>query len=234
MNSRTIGQIFVWLVGVTLCSRGFAQQYPSVDGRQNPLSQMSPVGMAAEWSRGLGIDRPPYFQPVQLSLPDGCQLAVYHGPQRAPVELSKPGQVSLLVGQTYRYLVTGVADFPGVEFYPSVELIDRLHPPAGQADQFPVTLELTAEEFELAAKGRLITKVVYLEQPDRVPTASLESATRTIDLPPTENAIAHADVLGRPIAIVRLGGRTPDPHRPDPQFFGMGAPVRLGPTPRAE
>ncbi|MDX1968199.1 MAG: hypothetical protein SFV23_13570, partial [Planctomycetaceae bacterium] len=47
------------------------------------------------------------------------------------------------------------------------------------------------------------------------------------------NAIAEADLLGRPIAIVRLGGRTPDPNSPDVQFWGPLAPVRLTEMPLA-
>ena len=44
---------------------------------------------------------------------------------------------------------------------------------------------------------------------------------------------------GRPVAIVRLGGRTPDLARPEPGFYGDPAPIAvvpevIGPQPAAD
>lgn len=203
-----------------------AQQYPPVGGRQFPLNQMSPPGTAAQWAINAGKVAPNYLQPIRVTLPQDGKVTFYESVER-PVELAAPAQAALLVGRMYRLKVTGMDDFPGVEFFPSIELIDRLHPPLGREEDFPVDFEFTTEEFEWAANGRLITKVIYLEQPDRVPTELLERTPRITTIEPSRNALAEADALGRPMAIVRLGGRTPDPHRPDPAFFGPGGPVRV-------
>ena len=203
-----------------------AQQYPPVGDRQYPLNQMTPPGTAAQWAVNAGRVAPNSFQPVRVALPSPGKVTFYETWDR-PVELEAPAQAGLLVGRMYRLKITGLEDFEGVEFFPSIELIDRLHPPAGREEDFPVDFEFTTEEFEWAAKGRLITKVVYLEQPERVPTLLLEQTPRITTIEPSRNALAEADALGRPMAIVRLGGRTPDPHRPDPTFFGSGGPVRV-------
>lgn len=203
-----------------------AQQYPPVGDRQFPLNQMSPPGTAAQWAVNAGRVTPNYFQPVRVSLPQAGTVTFYESQER-PVSLEAPAQAGLIVGRSYRLKVSGLEDFPGVDFFPSIELIDRLHPPAGREEDFPVTFEFTSEEFEWAAKGRLVTKVVYLEQPQRVPTALLERTPRIITLEPSRNVLAEADSLGRPVAIVRLGGRMPDPHRPDPAFYGPGGPIRI-------
>jgi hypothetical protein len=214
-----------------------AQQYPPVDGRQFPLNQMTPPGTMAQWAINAGRITPNYFQPVLINLPQNGTVTFYESMDR-PVAMQAPAQAGLIVGRSYRLKISGLADFPGVEFFPSIELVDRLHPPSGREEDFPVTFEFTSEEFEWAADGRLVTKVVYLEQPQRVPATLLEHTPRIITMEPSRNVLAEADSLGRPMAIVRLGGRMPDPHRPDPSFFGPGGPVRVvarpvpsGPTP---
>lgn len=203
-----------------------AQQYPPVDGRQFPLNQMSPPGMSAQWATNIGRAKPAHFQPVRVILPAAGSVTFYEAANR-PIELAAPAQAGLLVGNVYRLKVSGLEDFPGVDFYPSIELMDRLHPPTGREEDFPIDFEFTPEEFEWAANGRLVTKVIYLEQPERVPTVILDSLQRIQTIEPSRNALAEADSLGRPMAIVRLGGRTPDPLRPDPQFFGPGGPIRV-------
>ena len=205
----------------------FAQQMPSVNGRQFPLNQMTPPGTAAYWAVQLGRATPEYFQPVRVSLPTSGTVTFFEGAPDRAHDLAAPGQASLLVGRMYRLRISGMPEFPGVDFFPSIELIDRLHPPAGKAEEFPIEFELTTEEFEWAASGRLMTKVVYLEQPNRVPATSLDTKERIKTVEPFQNAIAEADLLGRPVAIVRLGGRTPDPNLPELAFFGPGGPIRI-------
>ena len=208
-------------------SHAAAQQYPSVGGRQFPLNQMTPPGTAAQWAVNVGKANPEYFQPVRVSLPSAGLVTFYEGPQARSYDVTSPAQASLIVGRIYRLRVSAMPEFPGVDFFPSIEVIDRLHPPACHVEDFPIEFALTTEEFEWAANGRLVTKVIYLEQPDRVPVANLESTQRITTIEPSHNALAEADLLGRPVAIVRLGGRTPDPNQPDPIFFGPGGPVKV-------
>lgn len=206
-----------------------AQTYPSINGRQYPLSQSTPPGVAGQWANQLGRGVPAYFQPVRVSLPTSGKVTWYDQSVRRPMTFAAPAQADMLVGPVYRLRITEVPELPGQEFYPTIEVVDRLHPPAGHEQKFPVDVELTLEELEWAAQGRMITKVVYLEQPDAIPTRLVDANPRIIDLPPSQNAVAEADALGRPIAIVRIGGRTPDPHYPeDPAFFGECPPVRVG------
>lgn len=224
------------IVGRPDCA--LAQQTRSVQGRHFPLNQYTLPGVAAEWATNAGHATPGWFQPVKVSLPSTGQVTFFDGHPSRPVTQPAPAQAALLVGRMYRFCVSDLPEFPGQEFWPSLELIDQLHPPVGQIDRFPMTFELTEEELDMAVNGRLVTKVIYLEQPDRVPLANLEPGPRIIDIGPSQNPLAEADLLGRPVAILRIGGRTPDPQHPDPQFFGPGFPVRLrvdspAPTPAA-
>lgn len=208
-------------------SQAVAQQYPAVGGRQFPLNQMSPPGMAAHWAAQVGKATPEYFQPVRINLPSAGLVTFYEGAQSRSYDVLSPSQVSLIVGRVYRLKISALPEFPGVDFYPSIELIDRLHPPACNVEDFPIEFEFTEEEFEWAAAGRLVTKVVYLEQPDRVPAPLADAKQRITTMEPWNNVLAEADLLGRPMAIVRMGGRTPDPNQPDPLFFGPGGPVKV-------
>ena len=223
--------LILWLSLITTltlpCGKVAAQQFPSVNGRQFPVNQMSPPGTAAQWAANSGRGNLEYFQPVRVSLPTKGLVTYYEGSPHRSYDVKAPAQASLVVGQMYRMRISGMPEFPGVEFYPSIELIDRLHPPTCQVEDFPIEFELTEEEFEWAANGRLVTKVIYLEQPERVPVTLLDEKQRITTIEPSQNAIAEADMLGRPVAIIRLGGRTPDPNQPDPRFFGPGGPIKV-------
>ena len=203
-----------------------AQQKPPADNRYYPLNQMSPSGVVSDWARKSGQITGEYFQPVKVVLPSTARVTFYEGSVERPHELAAPAQISLVVGHSYRLKISDVPEFPSIDFYPSIELIDRLHPPAGQVEKFPVEIELTEEELEWARDGRMMTKVVYLEQPNRIPVTMLAMDARIKTIEPRKNVIAEADDLGRPIAIVRIGGRTPDPNQPDPAFYGPGGPIR--------
>jgi hypothetical protein len=62
--------------------------------------------------------------------------------------------VGLQIGPVYRFKVTEVPGQPGVEVFPTVEMVDRMYPPPGQSLRFPVPVELTQQELEMAAEGR--------------------------------------------------------------------------------
>jgi hypothetical protein len=235
---RTRHGLFGWFTAsliVSWCvSPAGAQQYPSVDGRQFLVTPRTAPGVAGQWALQAGQVPAYALQAVRIALPTAGQVTFYPAGPQSGIDVVAPAQAHILVGQVYRLRISQLPEYPGLELYPSVELISRLHPPPGQADRFPVIIELLDEEIRWAAEGRMITKVVYLEQPNRVLTQHLNGELRVTDVPPSQNAVAEADVLGRPIAIVRLGGRTPDRFHPDPAFFGPGGVVNVTATPPAE
>jgi len=209
-----------------------AQQFKGIEGRYHPLNQRTPPGMSGYWMGAIRPDFRGYFQQVKINLPTRGKVTAFDGPQRR--ELTKTGslQAGFLVGQTYRLKLTGLPEFPGEELYPSIELIDRLHPPAGKAQQFPVPVEITADEIALARQGKLVTKVIYLEQPQLASPTGPHKKMLTETLNPDQNILAEADRRGRPMLILRLGTRAPDSSHPDAHFFGPGAPVKSNPTNR--
>ncbi len=196
-------------------------------GRYYPLNQNSPPGLAGRWAGLAGKADGGYFQPVSVELPDGGEVTFYGSSAQPPVTSAVPSQVGMLVGHVYRFKISGFERFPGAELYPSVELLDRLHPPRGRAADFPVPVTFSNEEIELALDGRMITKVIYLEQPQLANPIKMDSTVPVDILRPSENPIAFADMLGRPMAIVRLGGRIPLPHGDNHEMLGSGAPIDI-------
>src|SRR4051794_27050846 len=115
-----------------------AQQLNAVNGRHFPLNQYMPPGTVAEMLVQAGRANPGYFQPVKIYLPSEGRVTFYDQRPAQPVEVAAPAQAALLLGRLYRFKVENMPEFPGVEFYPSIELLDRLHPPLDKVDQFPV------------------------------------------------------------------------------------------------
>jgi len=173
------------------------------------------------------------MQFVKVELPnstgegDGGQVSFYTNPQGESTTTASPAVAALRVGSVYRLKISDMPDFPGAELFPTIELIDRLHPPRGREVEFAIPIVLTAEEIAKALEGRLVTKVIYLEQPDRAAPVRNTTAARNRLADPRENLLAIADEAGRPMVIVRVGGRLPDAAASETGFFGFGEPVQV-------
>ncbi len=115
-----------------------------------------------------------YFQPVRIRAPQGARIALaaeggYSAaePRAASTRATQSSEVlvGMQIGPVYRLQVTSIPNNEGVEIYPTVEVIDRLYPPPGLALRFPIPIELTQDELELAASGAFVTRVIYVEDP---------------------------------------------------------------------
>jgi hypothetical protein len=179
-----------------------------------------PPGAIGSWQLLRGGPLPGYFQPVEIRAPQGALISLaVDGKFAAP--LKPPFRIGMLIAPVYRLRVTNIPLHEGAEVFPTIEVIDRLYPPAGQAPRFPIPIELTQEELELALEGNYVTRVVYLEDPQHVlPAGPPCKEQNWFDAGPGSNPVEVADRLGRPMAIIRLGGRLPDARTgPDCQFL---------------
>lgn len=168
-----------------------------------------------------------YFQPVRVTLPEGAGVSFAIAGQFGPaVETPTAG---LLIGQVYRLRVQGIPGAEGLEVFPTIEVIDRTYPPPNLAWQFPIEVEISQEDLKLAAQGKMVTRVVYIEDPDAaLPVPRDPKHQEYFDVKPGHDPLIAADALGRPVAIIRLGARTPqDPLQPDVQFLYGSPPLYL-------
>lgn len=169
-----------------------------------------PPGAVGQAQLLRGGPLPGYPQLVEISAPEGVEIALaadgYFEPPQAV-----PFQAGLLVGQVYRLQVTRIPFHEGRELYPSVEIINRLYAPPGSETRFPIPIQLTQEELELALKGQFVIRVIYLEAPQgALPAVEDPKRQRYFDVGPGHDPLEVADGLGRPMAIVRIGSRVPD------------------------
>ena len=151
-----------------------------------------------------------YPQPVMIRTPEGTSLACVTAGQFSE-RYSSPFQVGLLVGCDYRLRIAGIPFHPGKELFPTLTLLARTYPPQGRELEFPILINLTLEDLELALAGRYVTRVIYLENPTGalpVQTSGTDQLSHDIS---GGDPVAVASTLGLPVAIVRIGGRVPPP-----------------------
>ncbi len=164
-----------------------------------------------------------YVQPVRLKAPEGALIAPFVGgsPQAARY---KSLTVGLQVGNVYRFRLSEITRLDGVHLYPSVEVIDRLYPPAGRELAFPIPIELNADDLRLAARGNYVTRVIYIEEPDEALPFTEDNLAeqRYFEVLPGDDPLVVAQGLGRPVAILRIGNRVPDDSGRNDEFsFGL-------------
>ena len=169
-----------------------------------------------------------YFQPVEIKTPLGTQISPavsgqFITPSPAPLK------AAMLVGNVYRLRLTSIPKHEGEELYPTIEIINRLYPPIGEELRFPVPIELTQQDLDSALAGKFITRIVYVENPRQAyPHSEDPNFQETFDVSPKEDPLAVADRVGRPMVIVRIGGRTPeDTANPDSGFLYNSPPLLL-------
>jgi hypothetical protein len=188
-----------------------AVQAQSIPTNSNYLlsSDLPPGAVAAAQSNR----RPPihgYFQPVQISGPQGLSIALAQDSQFLPL-LEAPVRAAFMVGHVYRIKVSGIPQYEGEELFPTIEVIDRLYAPVGREHRFPIPIVLEEDDLRAALRGELVTRVIYLEDSEIAePVADAPGDQRVTEVSGTENPLQAADQLGRPVAIVRIGSRTPN------------------------
>ena len=208
------------LIGVaTAASSAFGQYH-------QPLSERTPPGKTAAWLNHIRKYDPSWLQPLRVEVEGGGNVEVYSGSAMSVGGSPAPTIVAANVGHLYRLRVSGMERFPGRSIYPTVELIDRMHPPQGREDEFAIPINITAADIRIAMSGQLVTRVVYLEQPQLAQMFDPMDGEIPQSVAPGDNALQEADRLGRPMAIIRLGGRQPSPASP-PGFFGTGGTVQF-------
>lgn len=188
------------------------------------LSAQEPPGAVAHWQ--ISRDRPGVgcYTPVSIQGPEGVQVGLARD-GRFLEPITVPVTTGMVVGAVYRLRVAGIPDWPGEELYPTLEIIDGIHPEPGREHRFPIPIVLTPEDLEIALRGSLVTRVVYLEDSQlAMPLAVGAKDQLTVDVGSGENALRAADQLGRPVAILRIGSRVPSDLSGDLSEFLYGCP----------
>ncbi|MFM7150579.1 MAG: hypothetical protein ACKO23_12110 [Gemmataceae bacterium] len=172
------------------------------------------------WAQGPGFPGPlptglPGSGPAPLTFvrfqgPPGMLTTFYQG-RAIPRTYEAPTVVGLRPGYLYRMQLSRLPDRPNFAIFPTLEVRGSLKlKSAFGANQFPITVNLSEEDIQAAAAGTLVSKVIYLENPDRAePLATSKCETLEYPVPPGRDAYTDARERGRIMLVVHLGGRNP-------------------------
>ena len=206
-----------WLLGTAASL--FAQQ-PDVHYLHQGIMPQGAIG-SRQLQRGGPL--PGYFQPVEIKAPPGALVSLAVNDDFEQLRPA-PRKAGMLIGAVYRLRVTNIRMAEGAEVFPTIEVIDRLYPPLGQERRFAIPVDISEQDLKLALAGKFVTRVIYVEDPHQaLPVRDNPKAQTWFEAAPGQDPLAIADGLGRPVAILRLGGRLPGPGD-DPRIFFYGSP----------
>ncbi|SIN76141.1 conserved repeat domain-containing protein [Singulisphaera sp. GP187] len=208
-------------------AQSFAPTPPSSPAAPAPAPTPAPTSLSSEASPsepgtvvlepGVGVPvLPPNIQVVRFRVPEGAHVEVL-GPAPEPINFTAAtgpveGVVGLKVGVGYRLRLWDLPGRPDAELFPVIEVVGHLHRPAGMDPvKFPIQVHFSEDDFlDAVDHGRLVTQVVYLEDPEQALPISLpKGEIPIVTLTPSEDPLRVGAALGRVMAIMRIGGRKP-------------------------
>lgn len=140
--------------------------------------------------------------------------------------VTAPARYNFVQGAIYRLKLSNIANRPGVELYPTIEVV----PSGPRSDAFlahsAVPISFTDEDFEQVASGNYVVKVIYLPDPHYQDLATIgPDEVVSSRLEPGTDPIAEAHRRGNVLVVVRLGNIDLEA----PNTPGMDAPAAYGP-----
>src|SRR5207237_1711348 len=120
--------------------------------------------------------------------------------------LETPGRYNFMQAAIYRLKLSDIPNRPGVELYPTLEVVPTNHRTSTFLAHSAVPVSFTEEDFDQVAAGNFVVKVIYLPDPQfqdlAVPGPDELVSTR---LEPGVDPIVEAQRRGTILAIVRIG-----------------------------
>lgn len=149
---------------------------------------------------------------VRVQGPQGLRVTFLEGGQMQRT-FDAPVVVGLRPGFGYRLKVEGFPSQPTVPLYVSIEPGDTLHlPRRAKAADHPAPITITEEDFTAVLGGTMVKKVAIVENPEKVQTvAPGPGEPAEVNVVAEMPLMERANELGRPLALVYIGQREPDP-----------------------
>jgi hypothetical protein len=171
----------------------------------------------------------------------------WYGPGGLNTEpLVTPFRYNFAQGGIYRLKLSNIPGRPGVDLYPTLDVVPATPKTATYLAHSSVPVSFTDEDFEQVTAGNFLVKVIYLPDPQYQDLAAVAGPAEVIStrLEPGVDPIAEARRRGEILAVIRLGNidldakGTPPLDAPNP-FAGPGPggpppaplPGGLGPVP---
>ncbi len=178
-----------------------------------PNYLMPQMGMAPQLIAQACPPMPPApLLATKIVVPTGVRTIVAPGTGGSQI-FTESSTFGLRPGYVYRFELTGLPNRPGESLYPEIEVRGSLAPrPGMNYMDYPAAINFSEVDLAKASLGSLITKVIYLEDPEKaVPVKTTADRPLEQFADTEDDAVRAAADNGRPVLIVRLGNRVPTP-----------------------
>lgn len=224
--------LFGCLVSASIAMQVHAQQPAEHEFIRGDM----PPGVAARFYQMGDPALRGHVQPVQLVAPANTTIEVGDAASSFGQARADQMTINMGIGYVYRFKLSNLPlpDAAGKTLYPSIEVIGKLNPPPGLEKDFPIQVVVTQDDIDVALTGRMVTRVIYLEDPrGTLPHLHTVTDQPSIEVRRGQDPLRAAEQMGRPMAILRMGSRVPLEGEVAEWFtFGVAAPTVL-PDPRA-
>lgn len=212
---------------------------PGVPGPMYPPGVVAAVGAIT----GPGYGHPPAVQrtSVRFAAPSGMKvswLASGPGGQAiwSPSQVEVPGRYNFAQASIYRLKLTDMPNRPGLELYPTLEVVPANIKTEAFLAHSSVPITFTDEDLDQVTSGNYLVKVIYLPDPQYQDLATTDEIVST-RLEPGVDPVAEACKRGSILLVVRVGNidleapNTPPLNAPAGQMGGhvMSQPTMLPP-----
>ncbi len=186
---------------------------------------------------------------VRFAAPNGMKISWFTpGPDGrsafagSPIEV--PGRYNFVQAAIYRLKLSDIPNRPGLELYPTLEVVPGNAKTAAFLAHSAVPLAFTEEDFEQVTSGNYVVKVIYLpdqEYQDLAATGGGPDVLVSSRLEPGVDPVAVAHSRGSILLIIRMGNidleapntpamDAPSPYAPRP-YPPMAGPGMMNPRP---
>jgi uncharacterized repeat protein (TIGR01451 family) len=180
-------------------------------GPHAAVAGVPPQSMMMPFAPPAGVLLPAPLLAARVIAPKGVRVAVYPGSPIARI-YETPTLLGMRPGYSYRLELSNLPYHPGRTLYPEVEIRGTLVPrPGMKYMDWPVPLVFKQGDIERALAGSMITKMIYLEDPEKAIPAQF-GLHDPVEIPADSEEQAYKDAVasGRLVAVLRLGSRKPD------------------------
>jgi hypothetical protein len=168
---------------------------------------------------------------VRFARPTGMKVAWFtQGPDGQPsfssVPLETPGRYNFGQGAIYRLKLSGIDGRPGLEVYPTMEVVPSNPKTEAFLAHSSVPIDFTVEDFKQIVEGNYVVKVIYLPDPQfQDITSSGTEEILSTRLEPGVDPIAEAMRRGSILLVLRMGNVDQEaPNTPPLSAGPPGAP----------
>lgn len=191
-----------------------ARPGPMVDGPGPGVLGMAPMPGAGMGPMGPSMQGPPLSTQVRFigDAIDGCLVGWQAGAVFADNQLTVPAAYDFHQSAVYQLKLSDIPGAEGVDLYPTLE-VRAAHPTTlAYLQHNAIPLEITEEDLQHVNGSNMVTKVIYLPDPDFQSRAiqGVETLVST-RLEPGIDPVQQAEQMGTIMLILRFGNKNLQP-----------------------